>query len=189
MTLEIETAELVEALKKTVKEATDVIEATEDMSGDDLTALGFNGVRSAANDARNICTNLLKRLGSVTELPAKPIEPPKPEPIPEPVETVIEELEEKKTNIQRAIEENEQARDAVIEGEAEMAPEQPPEAIADLFESDAHGMEAERLFRLHTDLTSKIVGNMPVTDAERALHTRLTPHVPWLKARGAVEVI
>ncbi|MEL6859310.1 MAG: hypothetical protein AAFO74_13065 [Pseudomonadota bacterium] len=73
--------------------------------------------------------------------------------------------------------------------EVEAKPEEPPAEIADLFESDAYGMEAERLFKLHTDLTSKIVGNMPVTDAERALHSRLTPHVPWLKSRGAVEVL
>ena len=71
----------------------------------------------------------------------------------------------------------------------EAKPDKPPAEISDLFESDAYGMEADRLFKLHTDLTSKIVGNMPVSAAERALHSRLTPHVPWLKSRGAVEVL
>ncbi len=103
-------------------------------------------------------------------------------------ESMLQELEAKQTNLDRAIQENGNARDAVIEGEPE-TPEQPPEAIADLFETDAHGMEAKRLLKLHTDLTSKLVGNLEMTDAERILQSRLTPHVPWLKSRGAVEVI
>jgi hypothetical protein len=50
-------------------------------------------------------------------------------------------------------------------------------------------MDPAALFKLHTELTSKIVGGFTVTDSERALQSRLTPHVPWLKKRMAVEVV
>jgi hypothetical protein len=78
--------------------------------------------------------------------------------------------EPKKTNLEQAIDEA-----------------QPPEAIQADFE--AHGMDPAALFKLHTELTSKIVGGFTVTDSERALQSRLTPHVPWLKKRMAVEVV
>jgi hypothetical protein len=64
---------------------------------------------------------------------------------------------------------------------------QPPEEIADIYE--AYGMDPHTLFKLHTDLTSKIAGKL-ATDDERALQIRLTPHVPWLKKRArSIEVV
>jgi DNA gyrase/topoisomerase IV subunit A len=78
----------------------------------------------------------------------------------------------KKTNIEKAIEEQ---------------AETPPEAIADIYE--AYGMDPDALFKLHTDLTSKIAGNLATSD-ERALQSRLTPHVPWIKKRAkSIEVV
>lgn len=79
----------------------------------------------------------------------------------------------KKTNIEKAIEQN--------------GKEEPPEEIADIYE--AYGMSPERLFKLHTDLTSKIAGKM-ATEEDRALQARLTPHVPWIKQRAkSIEVV
>ena len=80
----------------------------------------------------------------------------------------------KKTNIERAIEENTENK--------------PPEEIADIY--NAYGMDPDSLFKLHTDLTSKIAGGLPVSDDERALQSRLTPHVPWIKKRAkSIEVL
>lgn len=71
-----------------------------------------------------------------------------------------------------------------------VAPEsdEPPVEIADIYE--AYGMDPERLFKLHTDLTSRIAGNLPVSDRDRLLQSRLTPHVPWIRKRAkSVEVV
>ena len=80
----------------------------------------------------------------------------------------------KKTNLEKAIEQN--------------GKEEPPAEIADIYE--AYGMDPDALFKLHTDLTSKIAGNMQTSDYERSLQSRLTPHVPWLRQRAkSVEVV
>lgn len=66
--------------------------------------------------------------------------------------------------------------------------DEPPEDIADIYE--AYGMDPEALFKLHTDLTSRIAGNLPISDHERSLQSRLTPHVPWIKKRAkSIEVV
>jgi hypothetical protein len=127
MSVAIETAELIAALQAASKEAQDVIEATEDATDGDLAALGHNGVRDAAKDAHNICNNLVRRLGGLAIEPKKPepVEQPIPEPEPEPEvsasEAMLDDLEAKKTNLDRAIE--------------EAKAEEPPAEIADLMDS------------------------------------------------------
>ncbi|MEO1187747.1 MAG: hypothetical protein AAFW60_01645 [Pseudomonadota bacterium] len=84
--LEIETLQLLRALKRASKEALDIIEHTpESAPGGDLASIGYNTVRAVANDAHNICNSLIVRLGEAPVLPAKP--EPAPEP---PVETPAE---------------------------------------------------------------------------------------------------
>jgi hypothetical protein len=126
MSVAIETVELIIALQAASKEAQDVIEATEDATDGDLAALGHNGVRDAAKDAHNICNNLIRRLGGLAIEPKKPdpVEQPAPELEPEPEvtasEAMLDELETKKSNLDRAIE--------------EAKAEEPPAEIADLMD-------------------------------------------------------
>lgn len=76
---EIETAEAIEAGQRFIKELQDIIDATQDVSGDSNDAMGHNGKRSAANDGINITRNILRRLGGLA------IQPKKPEPAEKPV--------------------------------------------------------------------------------------------------------
>ncbi len=171
----IETAELISALQAASKEAIDVCEATEDASGADLAALGHNGLRDAAKDAHNICNNLIRRLGG------EPVLPPEPEPIeqPKPAEAVLQELETKQTNLEKAIEENGNARDAVIEGEPE-TPEQPPEAIADLFQADKPlAPQALALQRLWVKLGHQVQRGEASPDEIRK-HERLSSEIEFI---------
>lgn len=130
--VEIETAEAIEVGNRFIKELQDILDATEAAEGSNNEAVGHNEKRAAANDGINITRNILRRLGAAPIPPVSKRPKPAPEPPKQPTESVLEELEATKTNLEKAIEENGQAVDAVIEGEAES----PPEAIADLFDPE-----------------------------------------------------
>ena len=155
-----ETGELVAALQLAQREAADVIAATEAVEPDSLEALGANSIRQAAVDAQLICGNLVARLGGI----------PVPRKENKPLEDALGDMEEVQERLKRK------------------ASMQPPSEIEDLFETSAHGMEAKRLLDLHRDITNLIMMNN-ATPEQRTLQSRLTPHLPWLKKRGAVEVI
>ena len=167
-----ETQDLVDALRIVQKEALDVFEATDEAAGVSLDEHGHNAIRAAANDAFNICGNLVRRLGGSPVLKAapKPAAPEPEAPKQHAAEAALAEMEATQKRLQ------------------EKANNEPPADIADLFESDAHGMEAQRLLDLHRDITNLIMMNN-ATDAQRRMQERLTPHLPWLKQRRAVEVI
>ena len=174
MSVAIETAELISALQSASKEAMDVIEATEDATDGDLAALGHNGVRDAAKDAHNICNNLIRRLGGLAIEPKKPepVEQPVPEPEPEPEitasEAMLDELEATKTNLDRAIE------------EAQAAPEQPPEAIADLFQADKPlAPQAQALHQLWVKLGHQVQRGEANADEIRK-HERLSSEIEFI---------
>ncbi|MEL6804160.1 MAG: hypothetical protein AAFO91_10295 [Bacteroidota bacterium] len=107
------------ALSAASREALDVLQATEDMDATGLAELGHNGVRDAAKDAHNICNSLLRRLG------APPIEPEikvtasglmnfvqEGAKVSITNEASLNEASVKKTNIEKAIEENKQVADS-----------------------------------------------------------------------------
>lgn len=171
MSVAIETAELISALKTASKEALDLIEATEDAEGEDLTARGHNAVRDAAKDAHNICNNLLKRLGSTVVMP------PKPEPAPEPIEQP--EPEAPAEAVLRQMDELEEVQDVLKEASGE--PEQPPESIADLFQPDRPlAPQAKALLDLWVQLGHQVQRNEASSEEIRK-HERLSGELEFIK--------
>ncbi|MEM8615302.1 MAG: hypothetical protein AAGF20_00050 [Pseudomonadota bacterium] len=61
-----------------------------------------------------------------------------------------------------------------------------PVEIADIYE--AHGGDPQAVFERYVELGHLIQMGLASAD-DHAMHQRLTPHVPWLKQRGAVEVV
>ncbi len=73
----------------------------------------------------------------------------------------------KKTNIEKAIEQN--------------GKEEPPEAIADLFQTDRpFADQAQALWDKYNELTNKIMLSV-ADDSERAKHAKLQGELDWIK--------
>ncbi|NQY98629.1 MAG: hypothetical protein HRT82_15865 [Henriciella sp.] len=173
MTVAIQTAEAIEAGQRFMKELQDIIDATEDASGDSNDAMGHNGKRSAANDGINITRNILRRLGAV------PVEAKPPEQPPEPTvaKAVLDQLE----TVQEALAEAAKAKLDDRPADPLEVSEEPPEAIADLFQSDRpYADQAQALWTKYNELTQKIMMNL-ATDAERAKHAKLQGELDWIK--------
>lgn len=187
MSVEIETAELISALKAASKEALDVIEATEDVEGEDLTARGHNAVRDAAKDAHNICNNLLRRLGASAVMPPKPEPAPKPveQPEPEaPAEAVLRQMDQLET-VQEVL--AEAATDPEVS-------DVPPDTLADLFDPELTARQnQEALLKKYKETMSMREIHLSHNETSEAMEClrkaeRLESGIKWNRARLA-EVI
>lgn len=165
MTMEIETAEAVAALRAAVKECQDVIDLADSEPDETLKGRGYASVLNVMEDMVRILNNGLRRLGEAPVLPVsdEPEVTPDPEPDPTP------------------------QPEAGVEAEPEVI--EPPAAIADLIREDTpYGEQATELLKRYTSLTNKIMLPGVASNADRSLHSRLHGALDWIK-RHAVEVV
>lgn len=191
MSIGTQITELVDALKLTAKEAMDVLEATEDATESDLTALGHNGVRDAAKDAHNIADNLLKRLG------VDPVRKPKPEPAPEPEAIEPEPEPEPEVHVSEEVLEKVEASLTDAKAKIDERPpayEEPPASIADLFDPELTARQnQEALQKKYADAMSMREIHLANDEDSKAMELlkkaeRYDSGINWNRARLA-EVI